>query len=263
MNQPYASGIDYLAQSAKLIGRPGKAYNIVTGCRHGLDVCACANDCWARKCATTRLRDNPGYPYGFEPTFHPERVKAVGVRSEWLIFLNCMGDVGGNWDWRTPDPAELFNSEYLANQILQFAALNPRHILLLLTKNPAWYGLVEWPDNVWCGFSATNNAELYMRGLQFIRSGQSWDRAWMSLEPWLDNAAPDLKGPTNRWTVIGGLSGANRRPVSDATWKWLQDETVQARRFTKRNAYLPQWLYGSNYPAVFPREYPESWRVEK
>ena len=261
------SKIDYLYHAERLLNRPGYTLNIVTGCKHGCEYC------YAREMVLHgRLKNHPSYPYGFEPTFHPERVKAIGGKPK-LIFLNDMGDVGGDWDWKVDDPeaspdgmtgrADEVIPERVAEFMSYFARINPQHIILLLTKNPAWYRLQEWPSNVWCGFTATNNEELEERYYElFYHDIQYEIKWWMSLEPWLDNDAPGLEGSSG-WIVIGGLTGKDARPVSRATMEWLGDKSVQVTRFVKTNAYKHQV---SNMEAGIQlhglRQYPAEWRVE-
>ena len=79
----------------------------------------------------------------------------------------------------------------------------------------------------------------------------------VSLEPYLDDEPPDFVH-LEAWYIIGGQSGPNARPVSRATRDWLCDKSIKAKRFTKANA---GWG-GGEHIHIFPREYPESWRVE-
>ena len=266
--QPHDSGIDYLEQAEHLIGRKGKAYNICSGCLHTTEICACANDCWAKKTIKGRLRHNKGYPYGTQPTFRPEMVKAVGKRSRLLIALNFMGDVGGKWGWHTfgnddgDAPEHLLDDpQYIAGEMRRFALLNPDHILLLLTKRPEWYGLVEWPENCWLGFSATNNEEYLERWSVLHGILGTGKQICVSLEPYLDDEPPDFVH-LEAWYIIGGLSGPNVRPVSRATLDWLRDDSIKARRFTKANA-LPFSQHPSHFhiDGIYPREYPDSWEA--
>jgi len=273
---PNESPIDYLAESERLINRPGRSLNIVTGCRHWKgDDPICTVPCYARRMVEHgRLKGNKAYPYGFEPTFHPERIKHYRRRDKrpMLIFLNTLGDVGGDWDWSIFDvkpsepEASWVDSEAIAREMVRFANLNPEHIILLLTKNPAWYGLVEWPENVWCGITATNNKELAER-----TDGQlPWDieRVWFSLEPWYDLEPPETmyigKGD---FTVIGGQTHPNK-PVSKATLKWLS-EPFDSKRFVKANAMQGDFVsygLGANSPTIWlkdlPQEYPEEFRYK-
>ena len=146
-----------------------------------------------------------------------------------------------------------------------FAKLNPDHIILLLTKRPEWYALVEWPENVWCGFSATNNKEYCERVGELDKTGAFVrKRAWISCEPWLDDEPP-IPVPDETWLAIGGLSGPKSQPVSEATLNWLRDDSVQAKRFTKQNALFKSeyWEQGLDDVRIeeCPREYPDGWRV--
>ena len=254
------SNICYLKHAAALINRDGGSLNLITGCRHHeSDICNIP--CWARRMVETRFKAHPAYPYGFEPTFHPERVKAIGGKPK-LIALNFMGDVGGDWKWidprfKTGEPK--LPPEFMANEMRMFAEKNPQHIILLLTKNPSWYRLAEWPDNVYCGFSATNNEELERRARELFRSTTSaLSNVWISLEPWMDDDYPDVAWTSADWLVIGGLSGPKAQVVSVATKEWLLDDTVQAKRFTKDNAIMPL----APATEMYPREYPEGWKVK-
>jgi len=255
------SKIDYLAMSEELIGRPGYTLNIVTGCKHGCDYC------YAREMVEYgRLKGHPSYPYGFEPTFHPDRIKAIGGKPK-LILLNDMGDVGGDWDLKngyfrgahTPEEnnkvdwyEKIVDQLTIANEMVLFAEMNPQHILLLLTKRPEWYVLAEWPDNVKKGFTATTNKELWERWVQYDFVD------WISLEPWLDPDPPNII-ETEAWLVIGGLSGRNARSISTATHNWLMDKSIRAKRFTKQNISASLKIPHADVP----REYPDSWKVQR
>jgi len=265
------STIDYLQDSILFpaTGRKGGTLNIVTGCRHYVTGACNVMDCYAyRMVVNGRLKGHKSYPYGFEPTFHAGRVEMICGKPK-LIFLNDMGDVGGDWDWKHPLEYDFTEEsrtspEVIADEMRKFALFNPGHIILLLTKNPAWYRFAEWPENVWCGFSATNNEELIERSLALAKFDPDMRRLWISCEPWLDNDPPIINNA--RWLVIGGLSGPNAKPVSDATMDWIYDETVRAKRFTKDNAFPKgeEWRdkIGA-FMGIPPREYPEAWRIEK
>ena len=252
-NGLHKSKIDYIAESECIINRPGYVLNIVTGCKHYMtDICRVP--CYAEYLVNHgRLKGSVAYPYGFEPTFHPERVVAIGGKPK-LIFLNDMGDVGGDWEWasvtRRLDKQAFFSSQDIASEMVRFATLNPQHILLLLTKNPSFYGLAEWPANVWCGVTVTNPDEYGRIG---ILSRADCKHHWISFEPWLTDEHPIDELMPDTWLVIGGLSGKVKRPVSEATLDWLMDKTVQAKRFTKLNAVPLHDMI-----LAMPREYPES-----
>jgi hypothetical protein len=210
-----------------------------------------------------RLKGHPSYPYGFEPTFHPERIKHYGGKPK-LLFLNDMGDVGGNWNWADVNlPGSGIIPFLIADRMKYFALLNPEHIILLLTKNPAWYGLVEWPENVWCGFTATDNKELRER---FGILQKLWDihghradffhygRWWISLEPWYDDE-PAINAEV--WTVIGGQTNPTRL-VSDATVDWIESYQGPAPLFVKENAHT-DFRHGITTPT---RQYPDAFKLK-
>lgn len=262
-NGLHRSNIDYIAQSGKLIGREGYVLNIITGCRHTCPWC------YARGLVEHgRLKGTPSYPYGFEPTFHPERIVKIGGKPK-LIFLNDMGDVGGDWTWKNGYSRgehaieennkvdcyeDYIDPQAIANMMVLFAELNPQHILLLLTKRPEWYGLAEWPENVWCGFTATNNEEYGERFYQMKHTGVKRNQMWVSLEPWLDSECPGGRISAINdyfdWLAIGGLSGKHPRKLNDQSVAWVQ--SYQGCLFIKSNTGL------FNYR----QRYPESWRIK-
>jgi len=263
--------IDYCYYSGDLIGREGYVLNLVTGCWHWDKVTfpgRCNIPCYARELVLHgRLKGSPSYPYGFEPTFHPERIRKIGGKPK-LIFLNDMGDVGGKWKWRAIDDKYqqrhyatgqdvYYSTEDIAIYMKLFADLNPQHILLLLTKNPAWYALADWPENVWCGFSATNNEVFGERWLAIKQTGVKRNRMWVSLEPWLDWChAPD--GAVEDyfdWIVIGGLTDKMASPgraFGDNVVSWIQNfKQGRSRLFVKKNARLTGTPTAEQYPAAW------------
>ena len=233
--------IDYIRDSEELIGRAGYVLNIITGCAHGCPYC------YARKTVLEgRLKGHPSYPYDFAPTFHPERIGRRGGKKK-LIFLNDMGDVGGEWDWRVFGSSEMVSPVTVVDAMKGIAEMNPEHIMLLLTKNPVWYRHGPWPENIYCGFTATDNGELALRLRETLQHVPA-DHIWISLEPWLDKKPADCLSKV-AWLIIGGLSGRDGAPVSIATTEWLSDDSIQIPRFVKEN---------SGWSGI-RKEYPESW----
>lgn len=139
---------------------------------------------------------------------------------------------------------------YVAAEMVRFANLNPQHIILLLTKNPAWYRLIDyWPDNVWCGFSASNNNELAQRASCTDMEGNG--NTWASLEPWLDEWAPYANLGLCSWVVIGGLSGPKSQGISIDATDWINITDHDFKLFVKDNSKLVN----------APRQYPDEWVV--
>lgn len=249
------SSIDYLEHSEEILGRPGRSLNIVTGCKHHeSDICNIP--CYARRMVEHgRLKGNKAFPYGFEPTVHLERIRHYQNRDKtpMLIFLNTLGDVGGDWKWKSVTGARGI-PKAVAKAMVRFANLNPEHIILLLTKNPKWYGLQEWPDNVWCGFMATNNKEYGQRWYDIKQTGVKRNRMWLSAEPWLNHQEPDRSAQDYiDWIVVGGQSNPNHK-ISDPTVCWIQSycNRSQARLFVKENTGLINRTM----------EYPAEWNVK-
>lgn len=243
------SNIDYLKKAKDLIGRTGYSFNPISGCLHNCPYC------YARVLVVGRFKWR--YSNGFTPTFLPYKLRAFGGCPK-LIFLGTMGDVGGDWEWRIKGLKReygLLPPERLSSLILQFALLNPKHIILLCTKNPAWYRFQEWPENVKCGFTAINNQELADRWLALQQAGIKREQSWASLEPWLDSFPPiSLIALNVEWAVLGGLSGKGGKGVSRKTLDWIDNfwgVDCDLKLFVKKNAKSPEPL----------EEYPQSWRV--
>lgn len=272
------SKIDYLKHAKEILNRPGRSLNICTGClHHESDICTIP--CYAKRMVEEGvLKDSRAYPYEFQPTFHPGRIRHYGGQPK-LIFLNDMSDCGGNWNWIDPRLVHLGKQpslppKFMAMEMVRFAELNPEHIILLLTKNPAWYGLAEWPENCKCGFTATNNNELHERFKQISDAGILPPNMWVSFEPWLDNNPP-FWIIESTFIVIGGQSNPDK-PISEATQKWLNDQInpppSHITSIECSSSGRSKMLYG-NRPRIFVknnarwngilREYPKEWKIVK
>ncbi len=118
-----------------------RTWNPMTGCLHGCPYC------YARKLTEIRSRL---FPHGFTPMFHPDRLGQPGkVRKPHTVFVGSMTDMMGAW-WKGKD----------ISRVVSACAESPRHTFLWLTKNPARYASIIWPDNCWLGTTVTGPGDI-------------------------------------------------------------------------------------------------------
>lgn len=191
-NQTDGEGISWAAWS----------WNPVTGCLHG------CNYCYARAIAH---RFTDGFPVGFTPLFHHERLDAPtnttipaahrghplpGCRPECAscafrrVFVCSMADLYGRW---VPD-------EWI-KQVHESMLASPAWEYLLLTKFPARYVGLDMPAGTWLGTSVDEQKRVRIAEDAF-RQVDGVKVKWLSLEP--------LKEPLEfsdlsvfDWVVIG------------------------------------------------------------
>lgn len=175
------------------------SWNPVTGCLHG------CNYCYARAIAA-RFPD--GFPAGFTPLFHHERLDApanTSIPARGLddpayrrVFVCSMADLYGRW---VPD-------EWI-EQVHASMLASPQWEYLLLTKFPARYVGLNLPPNAWVGTSVDEQKRVRIAEDAF-RKIDGVKVKWLSLEP--------LKEPLEftdlsmfDWVVIGAQT-ATRQP---------------------------------------------------
>ena len=208
------------------------SWNPVTGCKHN-----CAY-CYARDIA------NRFYPQKFEPTFHPNRLRAPLGRTPAEdasgpprnIFTCSMADLFGKWV-----PQEWIDSVF--GVITEASAWN----FLCLTKFPQRLAELDWPKNAWVGATvdAQNRVEVTLKAFERVRA-QSPAITWLSLEPLLEPLSfPSLE--VFDWVVIGGASKSSQTPEFTPPRAWVEPLIEMADRagckvFLKTNLKYRQEL---------------------
>ena len=225
------------------IGWCDATWNPVTGCKNNCEWC------YARKLAEGRLKGRFGYEHGFEPTFHPERLREPYKRKlPTRIFVSSMGDLFGGWV-----------KEWWVSVVMEVVYDNPQHTFQFLTKFPDNVaGFMEFahvpmlPKNMWIGTSVTCTDDLWR--IDHMRKVVGGKR-FVSFEPLLGEIRnPDLSNID--WIIIGAQTGNHRVVpasgwVSHLTW-WAKEHDIPV--FQKNNL-LRQCL-----PAHLPltQEFPEA-----
>jgi protein gp37 len=162
-------------------------WNPITGCKHGCWYC------YARK-LTQRFKKI--FPNGFEPTFHPERLKEPWeLKKPSKIFVCSVADLFAPWtptEWR--------------DAVLQSISECPvKHKFQLLTKNPERIPPIHFPDNVWVGATITEQAEAdKIADLSTVDAKIKF----VSFEPLLGDISFYMEGI--QWAIIGKLTGSKR-----------------------------------------------------
>jgi len=155
------------------------------------------------------LRFKKIFPNGFEPTFHPERLKEPWqLKKPSKIFVCSISDLFAPWtrnEWR--------------DAVLDAISNCPvEHAFQLLTKNPERIPDEVFPHNVWVGTTVTNENGDF-RNIREIKRVKANCR-FVSFEPLLQ-ALPysiDLHGL--QWIIIGKLTGSRKVELQK---KWVED----------------------------------------
>lgn len=226
-------------------------WNPVTGCKHGCDYC------YARRIAE-RFKGGKAFPNGFEPTFHPERLRdfrktvmitpSVGVAKyhKVKVFVCSMADLFG--DWVPPEWIE---------KVIEVTHENPTVTFQFLTKNPSRYGEFSFPSNCWLG-TTVEGPEQVDRIAQIQHEVGEENILFVSFEPLLGNV---LKGTYEKfrwqvddidWIIIGAMTGMRAKQFQPKK-EWA-DNLIWAARgagtpiFLKSNLNWPEKI--QEYPKV-------------
>lgn len=211
-NETKGDGISWAAWS----------WNPVTGCLHGCEYC------YARDIATSE-RFKPGFPAGFTPLFHHERLDAprntaVPAAHQYddayrRVFVCSMADLYGRW---VPE-------EWI-QQVHQSMLASPQWQYILLTKFPARYVGLELPKGAWVGTSVDEQKRVRIAENAF-RQIEGVKVKWLSLEP--------LREPLEfsdlsmfDWVVIGAQTETRQPdgpvPAFAPPFDWVARIVVQA-----------------------------------
>ena len=182
-------------------------WNPVVGCTQVSPGC---DNCYAMQIAE-RFRGAVGYPNGFDVTLKPHRLnEPVKWREPARIFVNSMSDL---FHREIPDDylVAVWDTMIRANhhtyQILTKRAHRMAHKIRTLS--------LPLPDHIWLGVSAEDQRMADSRIPPLLELPAAV--RWVSAEP--------LLGPVDlgeyiddlQWVVVGGESGAGRRPM-DYQW---------------------------------------------
>jgi protein gp37 len=222
------------------------SWNPVTGCLHGCDYC------YARAIAA-RFPD--GFPAGFTPLFHEERLDAPANTTipaahcddeAWKrVFVCSMADLYGRW---VPD-------EWI-DQVHASMLASPQWQYILLTKFPARYVGLDMPPGAWIGTSVDEQKRVRIAE-DAMRNIDGGAVKWLSLEP--------LKEPLEftdlsvfDWVVIGAQTETRQPdgtvPAFTPDWPWWFRIALQAHEAGCKVHIKPN-LYNGR-PGLMPDEYP-------
>ncbi len=228
-------------------------WNPITGCRHGCEYCYARRQA-QRFCGDIRLnktsdqlqsipdtglwvleepfRNNQGkvipLPVGFEPTLHRYRLPMPAQKKKPAnIFVCSMADLFGEW---VPD-------EWI-REVLAACAAAPWHRYLFLTKNPERYkrlmdvlpeeygtGSIEF----WWGVSSTDRGWMNMSSEIMEEAGSEAAKMFVSVEPLLDDVAPEINTDVFKWVIAGAQTGPGARQNKPKR-EWIQNIVDRCRR---------------------------------
>jgi protein gp37 len=155
---------------------------------------------------------------GFGLTLHPD---ALNLPLTWKrprrVFVNSMSDL---FHARVPLS--------FVQQVFEVMAATPQHSYQILTKRARRLrrlsGELTWPGNVWMGVSVEDqDATDRIEDLREVPAAVRF----LSCEPLL-GPLDDLNLEGIGWTIVGGESGPNARPMEPAWAIDLRDQCVQA-----------------------------------
>lgn len=199
------------------------------------------------KCPPVNIKFNPKkqvnevrvapYPWGFQPTLRRDRYDEYSRKSARTIFVCSMADLFGAW---IPD-------EWI-EEVFTACDKAPQHRYLFLTKNPFRYeelhqkGILRKSDNMWYGYSATNNGYDLWFDNQY--------NCFASIEPLLG----EVEITDTHWVIIGAETGNRNNKVVP------QKEWIESICRTADEMNVPVFMKNSLIPVVgeenMRREFP-------
>lgn len=186
-------------------------WNPITGCTKISPGC---DNCYAERIAE-RFRGQPGYPQGFDLTYHPNRYEApLKWASPRLVFVNSMSDL---FHKDIPDSVRdtLFDvMEHPKAAKHTFQILTKRSSIMRDYIN-ARYPATP-PANIWLGVSVEDGQRVGR--IDHLRSTNCALR-FISFEPLL-GAIGQANLAGIGWVIVGGESGPGHRPIEPG---WVRD----------------------------------------
>lgn len=180
-------------------------WNPISGCLHGCRFGPNETPCYAEVIAE-RFRGSKAFPKGFEPTFHPDRLKQpLKVKDPARIFTCSMADLFGSWvpeAWIEETLATITHANW--------------HTFQLLTKAP--WNAIKWPlpNNVWMGATITGGLKSEAKRLECVANYPARVR-FLSIEPLEAPVDPSSANPD--WVIIGAATG---KGAFQPDRKWVQ-----------------------------------------
>ena len=182
-------------------------WNPVTGCTKVSPGC---RHCYAETLAE-RYRGSPAYPFGFEVTLRPHKLREpTRWKTPKKVFVCSMSDLFH----RAIPP------DYL-QEVWRTMCETPRHVYQVLTKRPhrAAHLIRELglplPPHIWVGTSVESQTWAVNR-IPALLSIPAAVR-WLSCEPLLGPVDLGPWLPQLQWVVTGGESGSGRT-VGEYSW---------------------------------------------
>jgi len=211
-------------------------WNPVTGCLHNCPYCYARSIAW-------RFHG----PYGWDPTFHPDRLDAPfktplprnSDLHDRCVFVGSMCDLFGSWV-----PQEWIDA------VLKQVRAARQWTFMFLTKNPQRLATIAWPQNSWVGATVDTQARVAATELSF-RSVNAPVR-FVSCEPLLERVTfkhPDVID----WFVVGAKSNGCRKVQPE--WSWVDGIIRQARGVGARVFLKPNLVVTPHIKKPI-REYP-------
>lgn len=188
------------------IGWCDYTWNPLTGCLHGCRFGPDDTPCYAEVIAE-RFRGSKGFPDGFAPTYHPDRLpQPARVTTPARIFTCSMADLFGKWVPREQQEAVI-------------AAMNlaPQHTFQCLTKAPWIAKTITMPDHVWMGATVTGGLKNEKVRLDCVRAYPARIR-FLSVEPC--EGPVDVARAEPHWIILGAATGKGAFQPDDV---WIRD----------------------------------------
>ena len=190
----------------------------MTGCTQVSPGC---DNCYAMELAE-RYRGTKAWPVGFDLQLRPHKLRLpVGWRVPSFIFVNSMSDL---FHKNIPD-------EYL-RRIWDVMLEADWHIYQVLTKRAhrMWHKITQLglptPPHVWLGVSVESQAMAASRLPPLLEI--DCNVRWVSAEPLLEPVDLSQWIDWLDWCVVGGESGAKRRPFDKDWARLLRDQCFEA-----------------------------------